>query len=97
MTDSTKCPICGKDLIEIEFGKRWFLACDNSKCRCKGVASYVVWEHIDRTRKALDVAKETLKYARQRGLDNTATLFAVGSKADKALEQITALEQKEQQ
>lgn len=89
-----KCPICGKDLIEIEFGKRWFFACDNSKCRCKGVASYVVWEHIDRTRRALDVAKEALKYARQRGLDNTATLFAVGSKADKALEQIRALEQR---
>lgn len=94
MTEKLKCPICGKDLIEIEFGKRWFLACDNSKCRCKGVASYVVWEHIDRTRRALDVAKEALKYARQRGLDNTATLFAVGSKADKALEQIRALEQK---
>lgn len=90
-----KCPICGKDLIEIEFGKRWFLACDNSKCRCKGVASYVVWEHIDRTRRALDVAKEALKYARQRGLDNTATLFAVGSKADKALAEITTIEQKD--
>ena len=96
MTEKLKCPICGKDLIEIEFGKRWFLACDNSKCRCKGVASYVVWEYIDRTHKALDVAKEALKYARQRGLDNTATLFAVGSMADKALEQITALEQKDE-
>lgn len=95
MTDSMKCPICGKDLIDIDFGNRWFLACDNSKCRCKGVASYVVWEHIDRTRKALDVAKEALKYARQRGLDNTATLFAVGSKADKALAEITTIEQKD--
>lgn len=95
MTDNMKCPICGKDLIEIEFGKRWFFVCDNSKCRCKGVASYVVWEHIDRTRRALDVAKEALKYARQRGLDNTATLFAVGSKADKALAEITTIEQKD--
>ena len=95
MTDNMKCPICGKDLVEIELGECWFLACDNSKCRCKGVASYVVWEYIDRTHKALDVAKEALKYARQRGLDNAATLFAVGSKADKALEQITALEQKD--
>lgn len=95
MTEKLKCPICGKDLIEIEFGKRWFFACDNSKCRCKGVASYVVWEYIDRTRKALDVAKEALKYARQRGLDNTATLFAVGSKADKALAEITTIEQKD--
>ena len=51
-----KCPICGKDLIGIEFGKRWFLACDNSKCRCKGVASYVVWEFLTaaiKNRKAL--------------------------------------------
>lgn len=95
MTEKLKCPICGKDLIEIQFGKRWFFACDNSKCRCKGVASYVVWEHIDRTRRALDVAKEALKYARQRGLDNTATLFAVGSKADKALAEITTIEQKD--
>ena len=92
---TTLCPICGKDLIEIEFGRRWFFACDNSKCTCKGVASYVVWEHIDRTRRALDVAKEALKYARQRGLDNTATLFAVGSKADKALAEITTIEQKD--
>lgn len=97
MTEKLKCPICGKDLIEIEFGKRWFLACDNSKCRCKGVASYVVWEHIDRTRRALDVAKEALKYARQRGLDNTATLFAVGSKADKALAEITTIKQKDEE
>ena len=52
MTDSMKCPICGKDLIEIEFGKRWFLACDNSKCRCKGVASYVVWQALIDGKKA---------------------------------------------
>ena len=51
-------------------------------------------KELERTRRALDVAKEALKYARQRGLDNTATLFAVGSKADKALEQIRALEQR---
>ena len=92
-----KCPICGKDLVEIELDECRFLVCCSSKCRCQGVASDTVWEHIDRTRKALDVAKEALKYARQRGLDNTATLFAVGSKADKALAEITTIEQKEQQ
>lgn len=71
-----KCPICGKDLVEIEFGKRWFLACDNSKCRCKGVASYVVWEFLTvaiknrkaltqeliHTRKALEIAVKRLGY-----------------------------------
>ena len=45
----------------------------------------------ERLQKAVDVANEALKYARQRGLDNTATLFAVGTKADKALDEIRQL------
>lgn len=45
----------------------------------------------ERLQKAVDVADEALKYARQRGLDNTATLFAVGTKADKALDEIRQL------
>ena len=45
----------------------------------------------ERLQKAVDVAEEALKYARQRGLDNTATLFAVGTKADKALDEIRQL------
>ena len=55
-----KCPICGKDLVEIELGECWFLVCCNSKCRCKGVASDTVWKYIERTRKALDVALDWL-------------------------------------
>ena len=103
MTDSMKCPMCGKDLIEIKFGKRWFLACDNSKCRCKGVASYVVWEHIDRTRKALGIAINAMKSA---GTHNSINCIVrgedpskddVGITINRALNKITALEQKEQQ
>ena len=94
MTDSMKCPICGKDLIEIGFGKRWFLACDNSKCRCKGVASYVVWEHIDRTHKALDVAKEALNDIQF--TDDGNQVVDIRSFAHKALTKITALEQKDE-
>lgn len=45
----------------------------------------------ERLQKAVDIANEALKYARQRGLDNTATLFAVGTKADKALDEIRQL------
>lgn len=45
----------------------------------------------ERLQKAVDVAEEALKYARQRGLDNKATLFAVGTKADKALDEIRQL------
>lgn len=102
MTEILKCPICGKDLIEIQFGKRWFLACDNSKCRCKGVASYVVWEHIDRTRKALDVATWFIKGISQTAINDCDNQYVVLGNfkkfAQDTLNQIkTALEQKEQQ
>ena len=95
-----KCPICGKDLIEIEFGKRWFLACDNSKCRCKGVASYVVWEHIDRTRKALDIAIWFIKGISQTVINDCDNQYVVLGNfkkfAQDTLNQIkTALEQKD--
>lgn len=99
MTDKLKCPLCGKDLIEIEFGKRWFLACDNSKCRCKGVASYVVWEHIDRTRRALDVATGFIKGISQTAINDCDNQYVVLGNfkkfAQDTLNQIkTALEQK---
>ena len=48
-------------------------------------------DNAERLQKAVDIANEALKYARQRGLDNTATLFAVGTKADKALDEIRQL------
>ena len=48
-------------------------------------------DKAERLQEAVDVANEALKYARQRGLDNTATLFAVGTKADKALDEIRQL------
>ena len=98
MTDSMKCPICGKDLIEIGFGKRWFLACDNSKCRCKGVASYVVWEYIDRTHKALDVAKKALQELKDVIACPPDISYETGVSmyADGALQEITALEQKDE-
>ena len=110
MPEKLKCPICGKDLIEIGFGKRWFFACDNSKCICKGVASYVVWEYIDRTRKALDVANEKLRHCVNITVEeldelkgnlliawNALLHFSKDPIANNALKKITALEQKEQQ
>ena len=48
-------------------------------------------DKAERLQKAVDIAEEALKYARQRGLDNKATLFAVGTKADKALDEIRQL------
>ena len=88
-----KCPICGGKMI----GNLGSPICHyNQDCPIHDRSvPQEIYDLLERTRKALDVAKEALKYARQRGLDNTATLFAVGSKADKALEQIRALEQKD--
>ena len=93
MTDRLKCPICGGEMI----GNIGSPICHyNQDCPIHDRSvPQEIYDLLERTRKALGVAKEALKYARQRGLDNTATLFAVGSKADKALEQITALEQKD--
>ena len=92
MTDM-KCPICGTPL-EYDMGYDGTYSC--AKCgRAIMFGSEELWQELIRTRKALDVAKEALKYARQRGLDNAATLFAVGSKADKALSEITTIEQKD--
>ena len=85
-----KCPVCGKDLIEIELGECWFLVCCNSKCRCKGVASDTVWEYIDRTRKALDWAKNAILVAKQ-----TTAQGDVWETLEEALNKIKALEQKE--
>lgn len=53
-------------------------------------------DKAERLQKAVDIANEALKYARQRGLDNTATLFAVGTKADKALDEIRQLIKEQQ-
>ena len=99
MTDKLKCPFCGAELQEFGGGDCLLLHyCDNINCNLYHImGQYTLWQELIRTRRALDVAKEALKYARQRGLDNTATLFAVGSKADKALAEITTIEQKEQQ
>lgn len=95
MTDRLKCPICGGEMI----GTIGSPICHyNQDCPIHDMSiPQEIYDLLERTRKALDIAKEALKYARQRGLDNTATLFAVGSKADKALAEITTIEQKEQQ
>ena len=95
-----KCPICGKDLVEIELGECWFLVCCNSKCRCKGVASYVVWEHIDRTRRALDIAIWFIKGISQTVINDCDNQYVVLGNfkkfAQDTLNQIkTALEQKD--
>lgn len=85
-----KCPICGTPL-EYDIGYDGDYSC--AKCgRAKMFGSEELWQELIRTRKALDVAVDALKYANKcikGGCVNWET------EIDKALEQITALEQKE--
>lgn len=87
-----KCPFCQQELLLISFtiGEEdrqvWY-------CRsCKFSAYRKIWEKIIRTRKALDVAVDVLKYANKcikGGCVNWET------EIDRAINKITALEQKD--
>lgn len=100
-----KCPFCQQELEEETFsGGRVFVSCNNPNCIISdwgGCSKQIITELI-RTRKALDVAVDALKkyksdsgnwwygYEFQGHYEDYA-----GEYADKALEQITALEQKD--
>lgn len=61
-----KCPFCGQELEEdIFYSGRVFVSCNNPKCPIMdwgGCSKQIVTELI-RTRKALDVAKDTIRHA----------------------------------
>lgn len=100
-----KCPFCQQELEETMFARgREFVSCNNPKCPIMdwgGCSKQIVTELI-RTRKALDIAVDSLKHYCTDSdnwscvidftgdYDNTPSEFA-----DKAIEQITELEQKE--
>lgn len=97
-----KCPICGQELKNINL--MWF--CENESCRAYDwTMEEAAWQELIRTRKALDVAVDALKeisLSYQNGLDKPvapAKWFSIATDmcdyADNAIEQITALEQKD--
>lgn len=90
-----KCPFCQQELEEETFSRgRVFVSCNNPNCIISdwgGCSKQIITELI-RTRKALDVAVDALKYANKcikGGCVNWET------EIDKALEQITAPGQKD--
>lgn len=89
MTSKLKCPICGTPL-EYDMGYDGDYSC--AKCgKAKMFGSEELWQELIRTYKALDVAVDALVYANKclkGGCVNWETHI------DKALKQITALEQK---
>lgn len=86
-----KCPFCNKPLQPTlrQSDEYW---CENYDCprtNIKWVGSQKLWQELIRTRKALDVAVDVLKDFSIHP-DNSVKKYA-----NKVLEQITALEQKD--
>ena len=86
-----KCPICGT-ILDKAFINDKIRGCP----KCRNMGNIELWQELIRTRKALDVAKHALQRIQFRG---SHSKFWVGKDdgtiALKALEQITALEQKD--
>jgi hypothetical protein len=101
-----KCPFCGRELSEYDHFDR-LLVCFNPQCEAvftkkDFLGNKNLWQELIRTRKALDVAVDTLKLMYQgngdpqdimRYIDNRWT--PVRRLCKQTLEQITALEQKD--
>ena len=97
-----KCPFCQQELDIDMCGE---CGCPNEQCQ-KSVfmfGSEELWQELIRTRKALDVAVDALKkislrYSAERNAPEgvwTIASIDMAEYADNALEQITALEQKD--
>lgn len=89
-----KCPFCRKQLVDR--GYYDFMCPDECEGARRLNGGPELWEMFIRTRKALDVAKDKLDTVRQyhRG---TAVIRPddIAAYCDRAIEQITALEQKD--
>lgn len=96
MNNELICPFCNKKLEPI--GTSGQFQCVNWRCDASFnfYATRDVWEYIERTRKALVIAKDKLDTVRQyhRG---TAVICPddIAVYCDRAIEQIIALEQKD--
>lgn len=88
-----KCPFCNKKLEPI--GTSGQFQCGTWGCDASFnfIATRDVWEYIDRTRKALELAITGLKNCKTR--EHIGAVCRTPEYVDKILEQITALEQKD--
>ena len=95
-----KCPVCNKqmNICTLDIGDSmetvWksIIPCD---CVCSYGASKAVWQELIRTRKALDVALDALNTIKGKYDPRCAVYYIDEKTAYDALEQITALEQKD--
>ena len=102
-----KCPFCEQWLIPcIQNQNDWIYHCDNPKCPMYDdadienakhpLASEDLWQELIRTRKALDVAKDTIRHA-DWFFDGDYNIDAktMHNEIKYAIKAITALEQKD--
>lgn len=82
MTSKLKCPFCQQDLRTVLDSP--FYTCDS----CGYTGYKQLWQALIRAKQDLEITQQALKEIRQHGLSDTATQFAMGFIADKALEQI---------
>ena len=99
MTSKLKCPFCNKQLQPTlrQSDEYW---CENYYCpgtNIKWVGSQELWQELIRTRKALEIAKDTIRHA-DWFLDGDYNVDAktMHSEIKCAIKGITALEQKEE-
>lgn len=86
-----KCPFCQQELKYDAWNEVYM--CRNPNCKhLLGFGTKELWQELIRTRKALEIAVDGIKYMRNNCLEYAADYM---DKADEILEQITALEQKD--
>lgn len=82
-----KCPLCGSKLSVFYGSGTELFSCSNLSCKAGGFyATDNTWKELIRTRKALDLAKDTLHWYK----DNYDSVVA-----QETINEITTLEQKE--
>ena len=91
MTDKLHCPFCGAELDT----SNYYTRCRNPHCdiTTEMEGTEEMWDALVRTRKALDVAVDALKRIEEPVA--WGSLYQEQEIATEALEQITALEQKD--
>lgn len=91
MNNKLICPFCQQELVREGSDNYWCKKCNLERYSPALYGSQKLWQELIRTRKALEIAVDALKGIKDECYDTTDVLLY----ANKALEQITALEQRD--
>ena len=85
-----KCPFCDNELERV-YSRPFQLIC----AKCGSLGTDELWQELIRTRKALDVAKDTFNWIDETYRTGQEMEAEIWGKVQLAAQEITALEQKE--